>query len=57
MNLKDGKLCIDCEEIFTEPACPKCGSTNFHPLADWIKPLVTIPNADLNFDQQLESWR
>ncbi len=43
MQLKEAKICLDCEEIFTTKACPLCGRENYVNLENWIPSLTNIP--------------
>jgi len=40
MNLKDAKICLDCEEIFVGKACPKCGGGSWQWLQAWLMPIA-----------------
>jgi hypothetical protein len=36
MQLRDARLCLDCEELHTETACPVCASEAFAFLTRWV---------------------
>ena len=36
MQLRNARLCLDCEELHEEPHCPVCASESFAFLARWI---------------------
>ena len=36
MNLRDARLCLDCEELHTTEICPRCASEAFAFLAQWL---------------------
>ena len=36
MQLRDARLCLDCEELHTSEACPVCASEAFAFLTRWI---------------------
>lgn len=37
MKLKDGRVCMDCDEVFERAArCPDCGSQVWFPLSTWV---------------------
>ena len=36
MNLRDARLCLDCEELHTEERCPLCASETFSFVTRWI---------------------
>jgi len=36
MQLIDAKFCIDCEEIYVEGKCPRCGQEHSIFLTSWI---------------------
>ena len=36
MNLRDARLCLDCEELHTEERCPACASETFSFVTRWI---------------------
>jgi len=36
MQLRDARLCLDCEELHTEGACPVCASEAFAFVTRWI---------------------
>ena len=36
MNLRDARLCLDCEELHTEERCPVCASEASCFLIRWI---------------------
>lgn len=36
MNLRDARLCLDCEELHTEDQCPVCASEAFSFVIRWI---------------------
>jgi RNA polymerase subunit RPABC4/transcription elongation factor Spt4 len=38
MNLREARLCLDCEELHTEEQCPVCASEAFSFLTRWIPP-------------------
>ena len=55
MKLHVARLCLDCEEIHDEQACPLCGSASFGYISRWIpaperrtrpRPVITSPTAD-----------
>jgi hypothetical protein len=39
MNIRDANICINCDEISTEEACPICTSVKVYPLRRWLSPL------------------
>ena len=36
MQLRNARMCLDCEEIHEQPQCPICASETFVFLAKWI---------------------
>jgi hypothetical protein len=36
MQLYAARLCLDCQEIHSAPACPVCTSESFAPVSQWI---------------------
>jgi len=36
MNLRQARLCLDCEELHTEDQCPQCASEAFAFLTRWL---------------------
>lgn len=36
MQLRDARLCLDCEEVHGEAMCPVCGSETFAYLSRWV---------------------
>ena len=38
VDLRRGRLCLDCEVIFEGPQCPACTSQSFVPVTRWIRP-------------------
>jgi hypothetical protein len=36
MQLRDARLCLDCEEVHDAQACPVCGSETFAYLSRWV---------------------
>jgi hypothetical protein len=38
MNLRNARLCLDCEELHTEERCPVCASEASCFLIRWIPP-------------------
>jgi len=36
MQLRDARLCLDCEEIHDEPHCPLCASEAFTYVSRWV---------------------
>jgi anaerobic ribonucleoside-triphosphate reductase len=46
MNVKEAKICLDCEEIYdftmTHFFCPKCGSEKSWLLVNWLKSIGEI---------------
>ena len=36
MELRNARLCLDCEEVHEQPRCPICGSETFSFIARWI---------------------
>lgn len=36
MELRNARLCLDCEEVHEEPRCPICGSETFSFISRWI---------------------
>lgn len=36
MQLRDARLCLDCEEIHAGPNCPACGSETFAYVSRWV---------------------
>lgn len=43
MELRTAKLCLDCEEVHSDPMCPVCASESFAFLTRWI-PLSDRPH-------------
>jgi hypothetical protein len=40
LDLKDAKICVDCELLFNESLqCPRCSSQSWQWLAKWIVPI------------------
>ena len=42
MQLRDARLCLDCEEVHDGTICPVCGSESFTYISRW----VPVPDAD-----------
>jgi hypothetical protein len=40
MELRNARLCLDCEEVHDQPRCPICGSETFSFISRWI-PVAT----------------
>lgn len=38
MNLREARLCLDCEELHDDEQCPVCASEAFMFLTRWIPP-------------------
>ena len=38
MKLMTARLCLDCDEIHSKPACPKCASSAFSYIFKWLNP-------------------
>lgn len=38
MQLRQARLCLDCEEVHTEAHCPSCTSESFSYISQWIPP-------------------
>src|SRR5262249_29165612 len=36
MQLRVARLCLDCEELHTENACPRCASESYAFLSNWL---------------------
>ena len=36
MELRNARLCLDCEEVHEEPRCPICGSETFSFISRWV---------------------
>jgi hypothetical protein len=36
MNLREARLCLDCEELHTAEQCPQCASEAFAFLTRWL---------------------
>jgi hypothetical protein len=36
MQLRHARLCLDCEEVHTEPHCPVCASEAFTYVSRWV---------------------
>jgi hypothetical protein len=36
MDLREARLCLDCEEIFEGPHCPLCASESFAFVSRWV---------------------
>jgi hypothetical protein len=36
MQLRDARLCLDCEEVHADQVCPGCGSETFAFLSRWV---------------------
>ena len=36
MQLREARLCADCDEVHDEARCPHCGSDRFHFLTRWV---------------------
>lgn len=36
MQLRNARLCLDCEEIHDEPQCPACASESFAFITRWV---------------------
>ena len=43
MQLRNARLCLDCEELHTEGACPVCASEAFAFVTRWIPVNVKSP--------------
>lgn len=41
MDLKDARLCLDCENIHDGATCPRCASRTTVPIATWIRPWLS----------------
>jgi hypothetical protein len=40
MDLKNARLCLDCEGIFEdESRCPRCASEFWFPIMGWLRPM------------------
>ena len=39
MKLQDAKLCLNCEEIYVGPVCPKCATPHCVFVTNWIQSL------------------
>jgi len=50
MKLERARLCIDCEEIFSEATCPRCGKRNYEYVVKWI------PSIKNNLQQNYEKF-
>lgn len=45
VNIKEAKLCIECDEIFEGVSCPKCGGQSFA----WVNPWLSAPEAKAEY--------
>lgn len=36
MQLRDARLCLDCDDVHQDAACPACGSESFAFVSRWI---------------------
>ena len=37
MQLRVARLCLDCEELHTDNACPRCASESYAFLSNWLQ--------------------
>ena len=42
MKVATAKICLDCDELFTEEECPECLNKEYVFLSKWLPPLSTF---------------
>ena len=47
MKLQDAKPCLNCEEIYVGPVCPKCATPHCVFVTNWIQSLENNDNAKM----------
>ena len=47
MKLQNAKLCLNCEEIYVGPVCPKCATPHYVYVTNWIQSLENNDNAKM----------
>lgn len=50
MKLCEAKLCLNCEEIYVGPVCPKCATPHYVFVTNWIQSLENNDNARMLMD-------
>jgi len=40
MKLYEARVCVNCEEIYTGQACPRCGEDGWM-LSRWLQPMIS----------------
>ncbi len=40
IQLKNARICLDCDTVFEDSRCPRCSGVSFHPLSTWIRPAI-----------------
>lgn len=50
MKLQEAKLCLNCDEIYTGPVCPKCATPHYAFVSTWIPPIKDNANVKMLLD-------
>ena len=54
MNVRDAKICLVCDEIYTGNDCPRCGGSGWY-VTQWIPPAQPkLKNHVIMEQEQLE---
>ena len=64
MQLRNARLCLDCDEIHEEPKCPICASESFAFLKRWVpaserrsRPRPPTPEADGTHRETVNTYK
>src|SRR5262245_21900862 len=57
MQLRDARMCLDCEEIHAQQECPICGSESFAYISRWISTTERRQRPRAAPTEQAEAYR
>ena len=57
MQLRDARLCLDCEEVHDTGLCPVCGSESFAYISKWVPVPDSEPRRRPETTQQADVYK
>jgi hypothetical protein len=57
MQLRNARMCLDCEEIHDQQECPVCGSESFAYISRWISTTERRQRPRAETTEQAETYR